>query len=474
MTSPLEGTRHMKSPLAKRDHEHDVSRRALIKWTVAAGAALGVSRGKIIEILEKTAGKETAYAAAESPTTRSFHIVAARGSLSWFTLLFPQVGIAQANNDTFAYHTPGQGAKLAGTDKPYFVGPDTPWAALPASKQFTGFVCGSANTHMSSPNPDATVLDLGMNNVFSFASGLQSSTPAIVPAIAINENGNRLTSAPLGAAAVDSAADIVGLFNSAASRAGGLLAQPQNATTYAVQYAAFAQLNRASGRSTQRSAYNTAVGAAGFLGTNLAAQLKITDADETRYGVGSGTPNNIKALADAMIVAVKAFQRGLTNSIVLPAMNDDPHGAFAGGGSTTVPPMLKKMFDAFMADLQGTTDSATGQALADDTVITISGDTPKNALTRTNWPDNSVGGANLMMVYSAGHLKSGWFGSMNTNNTVTGFDQTGADATFNAANTSKFALASVAYAIAKGDERAISAFSNGITVSGNFGRPKNL
>ncbi len=465
----------MKSPFAKRDNERDVSRRALIKWTVAAGAALGVSRGKIVEILEKTAGKETAFAAAEAPTTRSFHIVAARGSLSWFTLLFPQVGIAQANNAAFAYHTPGQGAKLAGTDKPYFVGPDTPWASLSPSKQFTGFVCGTANAHMSSPNPDATVLDLGMNNLFSFAAGLQTSTPAIVPAIAINENGNRITSAPAGAAAVNSASDIVGLFNSAASRAGGLLSQTKNATTYAVQYAAFAQLNRASGRSTQRAAYNTSVNAASFLGTNLSEQLKITTADETRYGVGAGTPNNIKAIADAMIVAVKAFQRGLTNSIVLPAMNDDPHGAFAGGGgSTTVPPQLKKMFDAFMGDLQATTDSVTGQALADDTVITITGDTPKNALTRSNWPDNSVGGANLMMVYSAGHLKSGWFGSMNTDNSLTGFGADGNAATYNAANTSKYALASVAYAVAKGDERAISAFSNGITVSGNFGRPKDL
>ncbi|MEO8549498.1 MAG: hypothetical protein ABI678_05980, partial [Kofleriaceae bacterium] len=77
-----------KTPFAKRDEEREVTRRALIKWTVAAGAALGVSRGKIIEILERTAGKETAFAAAANASTRSVHICAGNGGLSWFQLLF--------------------------------------------------------------------------------------------------------------------------------------------------------------------------------------------------------------------------------------------------------------------------------------------------------------------------------------------------------------------------------------------------
>ena len=55
-----------------------------------------------------------------------------------------------------------------------------------------------------------------------------------------------------------------------------------------------------------------------------------------------------------------------------------------------------------------------------------------------------------------------------------GFDATGATATYNGANTARFALASIAYAIAKRDERAISPFANGITISGVFGRLKDL
>lgn len=67
----------------KRDEEREVSRRALIKWSLAAGAALGVGRGTIIEILEKTGGKHLAQAAAVSTTKRSVHIRAGTGGLAW-------------------------------------------------------------------------------------------------------------------------------------------------------------------------------------------------------------------------------------------------------------------------------------------------------------------------------------------------------------------------------------------------------
>ena len=55
-----------KSPFSKREEERQITRRALIKWSVAAGAALGVSRAKVFEILERTAGRDVAFAAAES------------------------------------------------------------------------------------------------------------------------------------------------------------------------------------------------------------------------------------------------------------------------------------------------------------------------------------------------------------------------------------------------------------------------
>ncbi|HEY0254395.1 MAG TPA: hypothetical protein VGC41_22865, partial [Kofleriaceae bacterium] len=272
-----------KTPMAKREEEREVTRRALIKWTVAAGAALGVSRGKVIEILEKTAGKETAFQAATSAATRSVHVCAGNGGLAWFTLLFPQVAIAKSGDANFSYHKPGMAVDFQGTDRPYVTGPDTPWATLPAKKQFTGFVCGRTQAHSNDPQPTVSVFN--NNNIFAFASALQASNPSVVPVVAVN--GLALGTAP-GAAqptAVGSADQIVNLFNSAASRAGGLLSKSQDATTYAVQYSAFAQLNRAANRSTTKISYTTAVGAAGLLGTNLAAKLQIQQADLTRYGV---------------------------------------------------------------------------------------------------------------------------------------------------------------------------------------------
>jgi hypothetical protein len=127
-----------------------------------------------------------------------------------------------------------------------------------------------------------------------------------------------------------------------------------------------------------------------------------------------------------------------------------------------------------MTDLKNTSDDNTGTVLADDTVMTISGDTTKTPFNRSGWPDGTPNNSNAIWVYSAGHLKSGWFGGTLRNGTAQGFDATGATVAYNGANTARFALASIAYAIAKRDERAISAFANGITVANNFGRPKEL
>src|SRR5262245_3618781 len=116
-----------KSPFAKRDEEHEVTRRALIQWTVAAGAALGVSKAKVIEILERTGGKELAFAASDNPATRSVHFVGGNGGASWFTLLWPQTDVADANDANLSYHKPGQTMNIAGTDRPLRLGPDSPW-----------------------------------------------------------------------------------------------------------------------------------------------------------------------------------------------------------------------------------------------------------------------------------------------------------------------------------------------------------
>lgn len=460
-----------KSKSSQREEQRQLTRRALIKWSVATGAALGVSRSTVFDILEGTAGRDLAYAAADSVATRAIHLVAGNGGLAWFQLLWPQVEIAMAGSDTFAWHKPGQATLVQGTPRPLAIGPDTPWANLPASRQVTGFVCGQNETHTA--NPTSTV---GLNgaNIFSIATALQAGVPSVIPIVSIGDAD--VGTAPGGArpANVANADGIVGLFNSAASRAGGLLSQSSDAALYKAHYDAFIQLNRAADRSTTKAAYVTGQGAAQFLGTNLAAKLQITPADLTRYGIGGGTRNNVANIGRAFIVAVKAFKMGLTNSVVLPAMRDDPHGAFTSGDVNTIPGQLKGVFDGLMADLVATTDDVTLKSLADDTVITIHGDTTKNPLQRGGWPDGTPQNSNMVFVYSAGHLKSGWFGQVKANNTVEGFGANAAPATYNSANTARFAMASIAYAIAKRDERSIATFANGIGISDVFGHPKLL
>lgn len=459
-----------KSKSTERDERHELSRRALIKWTVAAGAALGVSRSNIFDILGRSAGASVAFAAAEAATARSVHIVAGNGGLAWFQLFWPYPDIAKARNPNFAWHKIGMETDVVGTDNPLVIGPDTPWANLPAGRQVTAFTCGANETHTNQPQ---SVVGLNGNNIFSVASALQSASPSVIPIVTIGDVDVGTAPGSARPANVGGGEGIVGLFNSAASRAGGLLSKLGDAQLYKAHYDAFSQLNRAADRSTTKGAYGTASGAAKFLGTNLADKLAIQQADLDRYGVDGNTRGNVADIAKAFIVSVKAFKMGLTNSVVLPAMRDDPHGAF-NGDVDTIPASMKKVFDGFMNDLQANTDDSTMRSLADETVITIHGDTTKDPTARNNWPDGTPGNTNVVYVYSAGHLKSGWYGSVDRNGNARGYGNNGKDAAYDSNNTAKLAMASIAYAIAKRDERAIANFANGIAISGIFGRPKDL
>lgn len=457
-----------------RDQQRELTRRALIKWGVAAGAALGVSQTRLLEIFDRYAGRGIAEAAEATPLKRSVHIRAVNGGLAWFTLMWPHNAIAAdaGNNPNTTWpFAAAQTRTIAGTGGQLTVGPNTAFASLPPDKQITAFMAGSNEAHM---DPKTITRSVNGTSLFAIVAALQQASPTLIPAITVD--GTELGSAPGAprAAAVPSGDDIVGLFNSAASRAGGLLSNAADATLYKAHYDAFAQLNRAAERSTQRQAYQTASNAAQFLGTNLAAKLQITQADLDRYGIDGTTRANVRDIGRALIVAVKAFKMGLTNAIALPAMRDDPHGAFADGSAMSVPPMLKKVFDGFMTDLKNTVDDATGQVLADDTVMTICGDTTKSPTNRGGWPDGTPNNSNVIWVYSAGHLKSGWYGGTTRNNVAQGFDAAGNTAAYNGANTARMALASVAYAVAKRDDRAINSFANGITVAGVFGRLKDL
>jgi hypothetical protein len=459
-----------KHPFSKRDEKHELGRRALIKWSIAAGAALGVSRSKLYEILEKTAGKGVAFAASSQPINRTFDIELGNGALAWMTLFWPLPKVALANNPQFSWHKPGLATTVAGTDRPLVIGPDTPWQNLPANKQVTAFLCGSNEAHL---NFAQSTTQIGGSNLLALNSALQAALPAVIPTVTIGQ-GTTIGTAPgaTTAANVGNADGIVDLFNSAASKS--LLLNAGDSALYKAHYQAFIQLNRAANRPTTTTGYTTATSAAEFLGRNLSMQLSVTNEDLTRYGITGTTRNTVTALGRAMIISVKAFKLGLTNGVVVPAMRDDPHGAFDNNDVAVVPGQLKGIFDGFMADLQKTLDSNTQKPLADNIVITMKGDTYKNPLNKSGWGDGTPGNTNIVYVYSAGQLYSGWFGDITPGGAVQGAGPDGNLTAYNGANTAKQAMASVLYATAIGDDRAIQSFVGGTQVAGVFGRPRNI
>jgi hypothetical protein len=457
--------------MSKRDLDRDVTRRALIKWSLAAGAALGVTRARILDVLERTAGKGVAEAAGTTTRKRSVHIRGVEGGLAWFQLLWPHndIALARDTNDRIAFHLPGEHTAVRGTGGTLTLCPDSPFAALPPERQMTAFMAGSNEAHTTRPRTIARALS--GNSMFAIAAALQHDNPGVVPVIAVGDSEAGSAPGAPAAAVVPTGADIVGLFNSAASRAGGLLATTSHADLYRAQYATLAALNRAADRSTTRLAYATGKSAARFLGTNLAAQLKVQPADELRYGIDAAMRPEIAELGRTLIIAAKAFQLGLTSSLIVPGLRDDPHQAFTAPAalraSTTG---LKQVLDGFLADLASKTDSVTGARLSDEIVMTIDGDTPKTPLDRNNWLDDTPANANWMYVYGGGKLKTGWFGGIDRTGATTGFDPaTGAAAAYDGDLQAKAACAAVAYAIARGDLRAVQDITRidiaGITVA---------
>ena len=160
---------------------------------------------------------------------------------------------------------------------------------------------------------------------------------------------------------------------------------------------------------------------------------------------------------------------GLTSSVLMPAMEDDPHGAFGDMANLrTTTTALGAILDGFLADLAAVQDaSCAGTTMADNVVLTIHGDTPKDPRNRSGWPDGTPDNSNWMYVMGNGLLKTGWFGGVKADGTVKGFDpSTGADNDAPTRDLAAPASAAVAYAVAKGDMRRVGDFARGVTIGG--------
>ena len=450
-----------KSKTSERDDSREVTRRALIKWGIAASAALGVSRSRLAEIFEKHAGKGVAYAAEDKTASFVIAIPMGNGGLANMNLLWPHVDVAEANNPNFSIHAVGQYTRVVGTDKPLVRNPQTPWMELTGKKQMTCFMAGNNQTHVNN-----ATFNVGQNPLLPTLAAIQTSRSSVIPFVGVGDISYGNAPGAPAISTVGEANDVVGLFNSAASQAGGLLATTSHADLYKAHYDAYASLNKSARNATTTRSYNTAKSAAKFLGTNLATLLQITQEDENRYGIDGNMPGNIAQMGRGFIVAVKAFRLGLTSGVALPGLRNDPHGLFDGNGQANEAENLRKVFDGLMADLNANVDQ-NGKTLGDVTTIVVWGDTPKQPLDKGGWGDGTPENSNWVYAYGAGYLKTGWFGGITRDGTVSGFDPTtGAEVPYNGNQTMRAAAAAVAFAVARGDMRRVQDFVNGIDISG--------
>lgn len=444
----------------------DHARRDFIKWTVGLGAALGLRPWKIFEISESIVGPAVAQQASCSPVNRFVGNVMGNGGLAWITQLWPFTDQATKGGASAFYMTGKATDQPVDTgDHAMKLGPDAPTFG---GKKMTGFIAGTNETHTTRPTSSSTVATgIGM---FAAVSALQTASPTLVPSIGIGQLPYGNAAGAPAIASVASPAGMVDLFNSAASTAGGALVSAGDASLFEAYYKANLSLHRAAARPTMTRGYLTGKVAANLLGKNLASQLKPTPQDLIRYGITAGTSAKLQTIATTLITTVKAFKLNLTNSVMLPGMQDDPHGAFADMATlqSTVK-ALGQIWESFMNDLQAEPDPmCSGAKLGDNTVIAWVGDTLKDPNQSSGWPDGTPSNSNAMWVLGAGQLRAGWFGqikgdgTLETWNPTTGANVPGGSSAAMAGPAS----AAVLFAIAKGDMRRVQDFYRGAGLDG--------
>lgn len=156
----------------------------------------------------------------------------------------------------------------------------------------------------------------------------------------------------------------------------------------------------------------------------------------------------------ALVVSAKALRDDLSNMIIVNMPGADPHTDF-----TDIPELQRKIttirnaLNGFYEVLAAKSGPLGSSTRADNVVIIIGGDTPKNPLVRANWPDGTPGGSNWMYVVGKGLLKRGWFGRVKADGTVVGYNPaTGADDPTQSSRSTRYqTAAAIAYAATRRD-----------------------
>ena len=367
---------------------------------------------------DTAASAVTTTALAECTAQRAVHIVAGLGSLAWYTQVWPVPAVITGFQPAYAYDAPAN-AKSVGTDAahPLYarrIGTRAVWEGTGTAPQPSVFLAGLNETHTATPTSILTNQGVGLA---AAGAALQTSLAPVIPALVFTPAG------PYGTAAGAPAAVTVTSVDGAIAALQGKItpAQEQMLRPSAAQLARYTPLNAS------------------------AAEL---------------------TLASRLAFTANAFGLGLVGTAVIPGYNDDPHNAFDSGTATTRANRLATTMDAFYADLAVFTESRCGRAgaalsVANNTVVTVVGDTPKNPFARAGWGDGTLGASNWMYLRSNGFTRPGWFGQYLPSGRTNFNPSTGAlDPAATNATGAGAAFAGALYAIARGNQAAVAQYTS--------------
>ena len=417
--------------IRKRDEQHELSRRALIGWMTAAGAALSVPLWKTFEIIEGTHGKAYAQGGACLGANRHVEVNWEVGSFAWISQVTPWKAMAAGAN------TPGisyQFQDNRGYEFDTGVNGNSVWVAPPMqgiediitnpAYLWTLMVGGQNETHTSSAVTNSTT-NLG-NTTLNSASQYQLATqvPRLLSGVAV---GNVANAGSLSL--VNDSDGMVALLNSAATSAGGLLSREPNPAVYKQHVDAFLSLNRLSGRATTQSAFEISKIAGFTVGQNFATLLRPTPAQMQAFGLNGGVNGNaglnggMQDLGKFLITTANAFKAGLWANSAFSGDSGarDPHGRMNVGqlqSSRDHSMQIGLMYKEFFRLLSIDDPLCPGEPIWKNTVVVNKGDTMKQN-GQGNWQDGTANGHNAAMVFGAGWLEAGQFGELAPGNNLT-------------------------------------------------------
>ena len=437
------------------------TRRDFIRWAAVAGAAMGLERSRLLDVLNDTGGSALADSAACGFTAKSLHIIDGGGGIANWTQCFPLEAQALNTNPNVAFYAPGTAKAAAGYDPahPWWYGKNTPhqdgvW-------KWTGFLAGTNEQHTGIPQ---SAITLGNNSMLASMAAIQQADPTLLPVLTVGTVQFGSAPGTPATASVNAAENLVDLFNSQASKA--LLEPSANAGLSDQYYKAFLGLNAAAGRSTTQKQYGTGKVSMNLLAKNLASQLMPTTADQAIFGLDAQTPGTITQLANGAITLLKAMALGLTSMGVFTGFRDDPHPLFQNGNAEAdaKSASMKKYLDGIYNFSKSLEDpSCSSKNLSQKMVLTISGDTYKDPNDRAAWPDPTPSKSNVLYVMGNGALMEGWHGRVDKAGAAQGWDPATGKLTAaytNGALLGEQAAAAACYAICR-DPRRVSDFITG-------------